>query len=89
MDRMRNFVGAFFLAAVMIVPVAITGCGSTTSTPVVYDTAHGDNHKWDDHEETVYKGYLSDNHKEYRPIQQAPPEDQKSYWDWRHSHPEK
>jgi hypothetical protein len=53
MRRTRNFIGAFLLAAVMIVPVAITGCGSTTD---VYDEGHGDHHKWDDHEESVYKG---------------------------------
>jgi hypothetical protein len=86
MHRMRNFIGAFFLAAVMIASAAITGCSSQTD---VYDEAHGDHHKWDDHEETVYKGYLSDNHKEYRPIKQSPPEEQKSYWNWRHGHPEK
>jgi hypothetical protein len=86
MRGIRNLVGVFFLAAVMVVPVVITGCGSTTE---VVDEGHGDRHKWDDHEETVYKGWLSDNHKEYHPIKQAPPEDQKSYWDWRHSHPEK
>jgi hypothetical protein len=90
MRRMSHFIGAVFLAAVLIAPVVTTSCGTTTtSAPVVYDTAHGDNHKWDDHEETVYKGWLSDNHKEYRPIKEAPPEDQKSYWDWRHGHPEK
>ena len=86
MRRMSHFVGSVFLAAVLMGPVAFTGCSSHTD---VYDAAHGDHHNWDDHEETVYKGWLSDNHKEYRPIQQAPPEDQKSYWDWRHGHPEK
>ena len=84
--RVFHYVGSIFLAAALIAPVAITGCSRTTD---VYDSAHGDHHTWDDHEETVYKGYLSDNHKDYKPIQQASPDEQKSYWDWRHNNPNK
>ncbi len=85
--RVVHYVGSIFLAAALIAPVAITGCGSDYGC--LRFGARRDHHKWDDHEETVYKGYLSDNHKDYKPIQQASPDEQKSYWDWRHNNQNK
>jgi hypothetical protein len=86
MRRLPTCIGSLFLAAALLTPVLSTGCSTHEN---VYDESHGDTHKWDDHEETVYKGYLSDNHKDYTPINQASKSDQKSYWDWRHNNPNK
>ena len=86
MRRFPRYIASLFLATALIVPVASMGCSRQVR---VYDESHGEYHNWDDHEETVYKGYLSDNHRDYKPFNQLSKEDQKSYWDWRHSHPEK
>jgi hypothetical protein len=86
MRRLPRYIGSLFLAAALITPVAVTSCAGHAG---VYDESHGDYHNWDDHEETVYKGYLSDNHKDYTPYKQLNKNDQKSYWDWRHNNPNK
>jgi hypothetical protein len=86
MRRLSRYIGLLLMAGVLFTPVLSTGCSTGES---VYDESHGDSHRWDDHEEVVYKGYLSDNHKDYKPYNQLNKDDQKSYWDWRHNNPNK
>ncbi len=86
MRRITHYVGSLFLAAALIAPVAISGCSARVG---VYDEWHGDRHHWDDHEEVVYRGYLTENHREYKPYKRLSKNDQKGYWDWRHSHSDK
>ena len=83
MRRITRFVGSLFLAGVLIAPVALSGCSARVG---VYDEWHGDHHRWDDHEEVVYRGYLTENHRDYKPYRQLNKNDQKGYWDWRHNH---
>jgi hypothetical protein len=54
----------------------------------VYDRAHKDYHNWDDREDHAYRGYLQDNHKQYRPFTEQKQKQQQTYWNWRHSHPD-
>jgi hypothetical protein len=51
-----------------------------------YDEWHHDHHRWDDNEEIVLRGYLTDNHKDYHPYKELSRDDQKAYWDWRQNH---
>lgn len=55
----------------------------------VYDRYHKDYHHWDDREDHAYRGYLQENHREYRPISELKQKDQRAYWNWRHSHPDR
>src|SRR4029077_2580253 len=52
----------------------------------VYDRYHKDYHNWDDREDHAYRGYLQDNHRDYRPLPELKQRQQKAYWSWRHSH---
>jgi len=54
----------------------------------VYDRDHKDYHNWDDREDKAYRGYLVENHQEYRPYGKMKREDQSHYWAWRHAHPD-
>jgi hypothetical protein len=54
----------------------------------VYDRYHKDYHNWNDHEDHAYRGYLQERHRDYRPLAEQRQKDQKSYWNWRHSHPD-
>lgn len=76
----KSILASLFLA----VSLTITACAGRVR---IYDQWHGDYHGWDSHEEVVYRGYLSDNHREYHPFTSLSAEDQHAYFDWRHAHP--
>ena len=87
MRRIYKWLGSIFLAAALVAPVAVTtGCAARVG---VYDEWHGDYHRWDGHEEAVYRGYLTDNHMDYHPYKNLSKDQQKAYWDWRHANPNK
>jgi hypothetical protein len=75
-----SIITSAFLAATLVT----VGCAGRVR---VYDEWHGDYHGWNNHEEVVYRGYLSDNHREYHPFNTLSRDDQKAYFDWRHNHP--
>jgi len=54
----------------------------------VYDRNHRDYHNWDDREDRAYRNYLAEQHRPYRAYAKQHRNDQKHYWDWRHSHPD-
>jgi hypothetical protein len=86
MRRVHRYISSLILAAALVAPVVNTGCAARVG---VYDEWHGDYHHWDDHEEVVYRGYLTENHRDYKPYKQLSKDDQKGYRDWRHSHQDK
>jgi hypothetical protein len=75
---------SIFASLVLAVSLTMVACVGRVR---VYDQWHGDYHRWDDHEEVVYRGYLSDNHREYRAYTSLSVDDQRAYFDWRHTHP--
>lgn len=53
----------------------------------VYDPYYSDYHVWNDTEITYYHQWARENHyDENRDFRHLPPEQQKQYWTWRHSH---
>ncbi len=68
--------------AVMFTALILGGCSSTTET--VYDPGHSDYHKWDNAEAAHYRQWINETHHENVDYKKLPPDDQKSYWDWRH-----
>src|ERR1700739_588996 len=55
----------------------------------VYVRYHKDYHNWDDHEDRPYRGYLEERHRDYRPLAELKQKEQRAYWSWRHSHPDR
>lgn len=98
----RFFFSSFFLTAALAAPTAISVAAKSQDNGRqeenhrddkdrnrVYDRAHKDYHNWDDNENRSYRQYLGEKHKEYRPFTETKPKEQASYWNWRHSHPDR
>jgi hypothetical protein len=65
--------------------VGSAGCGPSRA----YDAQHSDYHQWDDHEDRAYRGYLAEQHRDYRDFKTLDRSDQDGYWQWRHAHPDR
>jgi hypothetical protein len=53
----------------------------------VYDPYYSDYHVWNADEVAYYHRWARENHyDEHRDFRSLPPEQQKQYWTWRHSH---
>ncbi len=78
--------GAFMLFMGISVALA-SGCAARVG---VYDSDHGDYHHWDAHEDRAYRDYWTQNHgrETYRDFGNLNANEQKDYWNWRHSHPD-
>jgi hypothetical protein len=74
---------AILAGTAMSLALLLGGCTSTTEN--VYDPGHSDYHKWDKAEDSHYHQWVNDTHHSTVEYKKLPPEDQKSYWDWRHS----
>jgi hypothetical protein len=80
-----RILGTLLLAAALISPVAITGCAARASYRV-YDPYYEDYHVWDGHENGFYLRWESETHRDHRDFDKRDKNEQKEYWDWRHSH---
>ena len=72
-----------FLVAVFASTLFIAGCAVHAR---VYDPYYHDYHRWDDHEQVYYRQWVVENHKSDRDFRKLNRDEQKQYWDWRHSH---
>jgi hypothetical protein len=89
--RTHYYLGALFLAAVVVTPTVLVAEASAQDATVqvkVYDRDHKDYHNWDDHEDRAYRSYLGERHKDYREYNKQNHKEQKNYWNWRHNHPD-
>jgi hypothetical protein len=84
MYKTKRWLRSLFLIAAITVPAATIGCAAHVR---YYDVEHRDYHHWDDHEDHAYRAYLSERHEPYRDFKKRSPDEQKDYWNWRHSHP--
>jgi hypothetical protein len=90
MHRSYRFIASLFLAAALMAPVSIMAAPKPQASVQVrvYDRDHKDYHNWDDHEDTAYRAYLTDQHITYRVYAKQNHKTQSNYWNWRHSHPD-
>lgn len=51
-----------------------------------YDNTHKDYHSWDGSEDTAWRQYQTDHHRDYRDFSSASKKQQADYWKWRHEH---
>jgi hypothetical protein len=85
MDGRWRFLSSWFLAAVLVGSLTITACGHRDER--VYDPDHRDYHTWNRDEVAHYNQWAAENHREpNRDFRRLPPEEQREYWTWRHSH---
>lgn len=65
------------------------GCAARANYRV-YDPYHRDYHVWDDHERVYYDQWARESHREpHRGYRKLNHEEQKEYWNWRHSQPDR
>lgn len=53
-----------------------------------YDPSHKDYHEWNSGEDTAYHRWLKETHKKDHDWAHATKREQRSYWAWRHDHPD-
>ncbi len=70
------------LAAAIALPVFMTGCEVHAR---VYDPYYHDYHGWAA-EEPYYSQWEHDTHRDHQDFNKRGANEQKQYWDWRHSH---
>ena len=86
MQIKSRFLSACLLAGAMAVSTGVTAC-SHHHYYRVYDPYYSDYHVWNDSEVGYYNQWARENHyDEHRDFRKLPPEQQKQYWTWRHSH---
>jgi hypothetical protein len=89
MRNTHRFVSSLILAAAIVAPISLIAAPGPQAISVkVYDRNHKDYHNWDDHENTAWGVYLSDNHKKSHEFAKSSRREQSNYWNWRHSHPD-
>ena len=64
----------------LAVPAAITGCAAR-----VYDPYYHDYHTWNDGEVVYYHQWEHDTHRRDEDFRKRSKDEQKEYFDWRHS----
>jgi len=80
-----RLISSLLLSAVFLLPLIGAGCSGRV-TYRAYDPYYHDYHRWDDHEQVYYRQWVVENHKPDRDFRKLDRDDQKQYWDWRHSH---
>jgi hypothetical protein len=85
MLRGHERLASLILGLSLLLPLATIGCAHHYYT--AYDPYHNDSHRWDAQEDAYYHQWVIENHmdanRDYRHLSK---DDQKRYWDWRHSH---
>jgi hypothetical protein len=71
-------------ASVLASPLFTTGCAVHAR---VYDPYYHDYHAWAG-EGVYYDQWEHETHHEHKDFKERDKNDQKAYWDWRHSHPD-
>jgi hypothetical protein len=87
MDKASRFLRLCLVAATLAFSVLLgTACGHHHYYRV-YDPYYSDYHVWNNDEVVYYNQWSRENHyDEHRDFRKLPPEQQKQYWTWRHSH---
>jgi len=83
---MTRIFGSLLLGIALVAPVAIQA--QDTQSQRYYDKTHKDYHQWNDHENSSYHQWLKDNHRKDHEFTKAPKNEQQSYWNYRHQHPD-
>ena len=83
---MRNFhrtLSILAFTAALSAPALIAGCNDGYRA---YDPYYNDYHVWNDREVVYYNNWEHDTHRNHVDYRKRKPEEQKEYWNYRHSH---
>ena len=83
MFRIKGCLGPLVLSAAMLAPLLTIGCAARGR---YYDSYHNDYHRWNRGEDREYREWLRERHYEYRDFNRLDNDQQRDYWNWRHSH---
>jgi hypothetical protein len=88
MRKGTRFLNSWVLAGALAFTALGAGCAHHHYYRV-YDPYYSDYHVWNDNEVVYYHRWAGEYHRNPdRDFRQLPPEEQKEYWTWRHSHGE-
>ena len=86
MGNNSRVLSSWFLAAALGCAALGTACAEHHNYRV-YDPYYSDYHVWNNDEVVYYHTWARENHHdEHTDFRKLPPEEQKQYWTWRHSH---
>jgi hypothetical protein len=91
MFRAHRYIALLFLTAALATPVAMMAVPAPqVGVQVrVYDKSHKDYHNWDDNEDRAYTQFRG-SHPTYNvTFGKTSSRQQSTYWNWRHSNPDK
>ena len=90
-DSKQCLLHLVLMAAFLATPLLITGCSARVGVGYrVYDPYYRDYHVWDDGEVVYYNRWAGETHRDaHRDFRKLNRNEQKEYWNWRHSHSDK
>ena len=80
--KLKQSLGSILLAGALFTAV---GCSASVGYRV-YDPYRSDYHVWNRDEGVYYDRWVGETHRPHTDYKRLKPEDQKSYWNWRHDH---
>ena len=81
---MRRYLGSMLLAAALLSSFApFSGCAARVR---YYDEEHRDYHYWNHDEDSYYRRWEGETHRDHKDFKRRSDDDKKEYWNWRHSH---
>lgn len=86
MSKPHGFFSSLLIMGAFGMALATAGCGGSVRYHTYNDPYYHDHHRWDDHEQVYYNQWTVETHHDKRDFRKLNHDEQKQYWDWRHSH---
>lgn len=87
MVKRQRFFASWLLAGVLATGCLGIGIACTRHEERIFDSEHNDYHAWNRDEVDHYNRWANENHRDAnRDFRNLPPQEQREYWNWRHTH---
>ena len=80
MRHLKQHFISFVMITALVAPALVAGCATR-----VYDPYYHDYHTWNDGEVVYYHRWENETHRHDEDFRKRNKDEQKEYWDWRHS----
>lgn len=93
MDRKHRFLSLTLIPGLLAAQLIVPGCamhrgyGEQGGEGRYYDADHHDYHAWNSVEIGFYQRWEGDGHRDHWDFNQRNADEQRDYWNWRHSQP--
>jgi hypothetical protein len=84
MSKLTRHFSSLLLAAVFAFPLLTAGCAVHAYR--AYDPVDNSYHRWNHNDDVYYQQWVVETHHPQRPYRDIDQNDQRAYWQWRHSH---